>query len=111
MRGGTAEKETKGGRERGRGREKVVVHSSVCVLQKKSGRQGERGRKERGSLKHCLYAAKFWTTLVTSKCFDEPGAAVAWMDGGVSGDLIHSCAARGVRDNVNTLITPNDLFP
>lgn len=80
MRGGKAEKETKGGeRERGR-RGKVVVHSTMCVLQpcvegqKKGGREGWRGRERDGgetreSLKHCLYAGKFWTTLLTSKCF------------------------------------------
>lgn len=31
--------------------------------------------------------------------------------GGVAGDFIHSWGVGGVRDNVNTLITPNDLFP
>lgn len=31
--------------------------------------------------------------------------------GGVTGDFIHSWTFRGVHDNVNTLITPNDLFP
>lgn len=31
--------------------------------------------------------------------------------GGVTSDFIHSWAFGGVHDNVNTLITPNDLFP
>lgn len=48
MRGGKAEKETKGG-ERGR-RGKVVVHSTMCVLQpcvegQKKRREGKRGRE------------------------------------------------------------------
>lgn len=85
MRGGKAEKETKGG-ERGRVRERgggerlsfiqpCVSYSLVWRDRRKEGgrdRGVERerdGGEKRESLKHCLYAGKFWTTLLTSKCF------------------------------------------
>lgn len=35
---------------------------------RESDRERDTGEK-RESLKHCLYAGKFWTTLLTSKCF------------------------------------------
>lgn len=79
MRGGKAEKETKGEeRERGGGErlsfiQPCVSYSLVWRDRRKEGgmdRGVERdGGEKRESLKHCLYAGKFWTTLLTSKCF------------------------------------------
>lgn len=55
-----------------------VSYSLVWSGRRKEGgrdrgveREGERetGGEKRESLKHCLYAGKFWTTLLTSKCF------------------------------------------
>ena len=83
-------KRDEGGRERGRGEEGKGCRSfnHVCLTalcggteeKREGGMEGSRERervrereRERGekreSLKHCLYAGKFWTTLLTSKCF------------------------------------------
>lgn len=92
MRGGKAEKETKGGeRERGEEGKGCRSFSHVCLTalcggteeKREVGIEGSRERERRGeereSLKHCLYAGKFWTTLLTSKCFHSPGSCSAYV--------------------------------
>lgn len=91
MRGGKAEKETKGGEKGGgggglggwgerRGEEgkgcrsfNHVCLTALCAGTEEKREAGIEGSRETGekreSLKHCLYAGKFWTTLLTSKCF------------------------------------------
>lgn len=83
MWGGKAEKEMRGGGDTGRGKG-CRSFSGVC-LTALCGRPGERREAEmegsgetdagekRESLKHCLYAGEFWTTLLTSKCFQQLG--------------------------------------
>lgn len=82
MRGGKAEKE-KGGGVQGKGCRSFirVCLAALCGKTEEKREVGMEGRRERGmdegekreSLKHCLYAGEFWTTLLTSKCFHQPG--------------------------------------
>lgn len=129
MQGGKAEKEMKGVGVEREIRGNVVVHSGICVSysllwggQKKRGRgQGQRGREteRRGRKERMLKTLPLcWQVLYDSSDIKvlsptvELCVCVSGQAGGGSGDFIHSSAVwEGVRDNVNTLITPNDLFP
>lgn len=76
---GRLKKRRRGERKRGGGQGKGCrSFKHVCLTALCGGREEKRGGGtegsrerdgERGSLKHCLYAGKFWTTLLTSKCF------------------------------------------
>lgn len=71
------ERGSRGGGERLSFIQPCVSYSLVWRDRRKEGgrdrgveRERERdGGEKRESLKHCLYAGKFWTTLLTSKCF------------------------------------------